>query len=307
MDHCWEFVNLNSTKIIFPTVLHLCSAHIMHGLSYRLEKNFKIKKHWKQLILHAIGTILKSSRILEINLVFTSLCYLLSSEIMSSTVNRSLLDLEVIVKGEMEINDFQQEQIDKESKFMENGLTYRKQSPFGRHFDTLYNNCLDKIQSEDASRLNKIVHLSYFPDILEYLLTYYFPIIPFWTGIILSTVRVSEKTTDSNAIVENWFKIVKHSIFKSETNIRPGDFIRTIYSHIDDRMAGFQFAFPPLAQKMFKQKKLKRELVNEEHCKEEWAKRKKVKTSYISPLPRKIEKVFSQFKDFDRNAASSEN
>ena len=34
-------------------------------------------------------------------------------------------------------------------------------------------------------------------------------------------------------------------------------------------------------------------------------KRKKVKTSYISPLPRKIEKVFSQFKDFDRNAASS--
>ena len=70
-------------------------------------------------------------------------------------------------------------------------------------------------------------------------------------------------------------------------------------------MAAFQFAFQPLAQKMFKQKNLKRELVNEEHCKEEWAKRKKVKTSYISPLPRKIEKVFSQFKDFDRNAASS--
>ena len=92
-------------------------------------------------------------------------------------------------------------------------------------------------------------------------MTYYFPILTFWTGIILSTVRVSEKTTDSNAVVENWFKIVKHSIFKSETNIRPGDFIRTIYSHIDDRMAAFQFAFQPLAQK--------RELVNEEHCKEE--------------------------------------
>ena len=90
LDNCWEFVNLNSTKLNFPTVLHLCSAHIMHGLSYKLEKHYKIKNNLKQLILHALGTILKSSRIIEINLVFTSLCYLLSSEFMSSTVNLSL-------------------------------------------------------------------------------------------------------------------------------------------------------------------------------------------------------------------------
>ena len=44
------------------------------------------------------------------------------------------------------------------------------------------------------------------------LLTYYIPLLPLWSGIILCTVSSSENATDSNAIVENWFRIVKHRI-----------------------------------------------------------------------------------------------
>ena len=85
------------------------------------------------------------------------------------------------------------------------------------------------------------------------------PLLPLWSGIILCTVNLSENATDSNAIVENWFIIVKHSILNSETGIRAADFIRTVYNNIDDRIAAFKFAFTTLAHKVFTLKKRLRE------------------------------------------------
>ena len=49
--------------------------------------------------------------------------------------------------------------------------------------------------------------------ILEYILTYYMPLLSLWSGIILSKVNINGISTDSNAEVENWFKIVKHCIY----------------------------------------------------------------------------------------------
>ena len=45
--------------------------------------------------------------------------------------------------------------------------------------------------------------------------------LPLWSGIILRTVNSDGNVTESsNVIVENWFRIVKHSIFTSETGIQ---------------------------------------------------------------------------------------
>ena len=99
------------------------------------------------------------------------------------------------------------------------------------------------------------------------------PLLSLWSGIMLCTVNLSENATDSYAIVENWFRIVKHSILNSENGIRAADFIRTVYNNTDDRIAAFKFAFTPLAHKVFKLKKRLRE--NEEECKEEWSRSKK--------------------------------
>ena len=41
----------------------------------------------------------------------------------------------------------------------------------------------------------------------------------------------------------------------SETGIRAADFIRTVHTNIDDRIAAFTFDFTPLAYKVFKHKK----------------------------------------------------
>ena len=39
----------------------------------------------------------------------------------------------------------------------------------------------------------------------------------------------------SNAIAENWIRIVKINILNSKCNLRPGDFIRTIYPAINSK------------------------------------------------------------------------
>ena len=117
------------------------------------------------------------------------------------------------------------------------------------------------------------------------------PLLPLWSGIILCTINSSYNATDSNAIVENWFRIVKHSILNSETGIRAGDFIRTVYNNIDDRIAAFKFAFIPLAHKVFNPKKRLR-VENEE----EWSRSKKSKFSYTKPIADKDSTIFTNFK-----------
>ena len=54
------------------------------------------------------------------------------------------------------------------------------------------------------------------------------PLLPLWSGIILCTVNSSENATDSNAINENWFRIVKHNLLNSETEYELLIFI-TVY------------------------------------------------------------------------------
>ena len=63
------------------------------------------------------------------------------------------------------------------------------------------------------------------PRKVEFLLTYYMPLLPLWSGIILGTVNSESNVTDRNAIVENWFRIVKYSIFILRTGIQAADFI----------------------------------------------------------------------------------
>ncbi|KAI6651821.1 hypothetical protein LOD99_4700 [Oopsacas minuta] len=252
LAQCWEIVNnKTTTKSDIPTVLHLCSAHILHRISCRLDRINKLDKKVKRLVLHSFGTMVKSSNIEEISLVFESLCILLTTELRLPQVIKSLVDLEKLVKGNFESKCSENFYIDDYPENAE-GNTYRKTSPFGRYFEECYSNAIVKFPERKQLVPNQ--NGCYCPEILEYILTYYMPLLPLWSGIILSKVNINAISTDSNAEVENWFKIVKHCIFKSQNNIRVGDFMRCLFTYIRDRLASFEFAFQPLGHKVFKVK-----------------------------------------------------
>ena len=55
------------------------------------------------------------------------------------------------------------------------------------------------------------------------------PLLPLWSGIVLNRVNTKDDTTTGcNANVENWFRIVKHSILNSESSIKAAEFTRSI-------------------------------------------------------------------------------
>ena len=110
------------------------------------------------------------------------------------------------------------------------------------------------------------------------------------TGGIMS--KSCDESRASFAYAGNCFRIVKHPILETKVNVRAGNFIRTMYDNIHDRISAFNFGFHPLAPKIFKSRKRKLEIQNEEDSKEKWCLRSKCQKSYINPDLCRVDKVF---------------
>ena len=126
---------------------------------------------------------------------------------------------------------------DSEDNIFENtdNKTHRGKSPFGRHFEKIFEFCNRNVNKYDSSNeLNP----SYNPKVRDYLLSYYLPLLPLWSGIILGphSEKVGNRCDHySNALIENWMRIIKLDIFNSKSNIRPGDFMKKLYPNIMTR------------------------------------------------------------------------
>ena len=118
----------------------------------------------------------------EINRLFTLLCIVLSNEYSNTEIfNSSLVELNALVTSKIELQRNRSKFLD-DYEPSDNSITYRLKSPFGRHFDILKRNDCARSKIFKGNKLNTCYSI----EIFEYLLTYYMPILPFWTGIILS-------------------------------------------------------------------------------------------------------------------------
>ena len=64
---------------------------------------------------------------------------------------------------------------------------------------------------------------------------------PLWTSLILGPVLVPNKShvRSSNAIVENWMRILKINILQNQTKLRVGDFLRKTREGLEGRIRAF--------------------------------------------------------------------
>jgi len=53
----------------------------------------------------------------------------------------------------------------------------------------------------------------------------------------------------SNAIIESFFKILKHSVLQHQTNLRPGEFLLKIYATINARLIANKHEIPQTGSK----------------------------------------------------------
>ena len=85
----------------------------------------------------------------------------------------------------------------------------------------------------------------------------------------------------SNAIVENWMRILKINIFQNQTKLRVGDFLRT-REGLEGRIRTFGFAFGPLSSKILKPKSIPSKIKDNKLAEEIWQRRRKNKTTYFA-------------------------
>ena len=97
----------------------------------------------------------------------------------------------------------------------------------------------------DCSNSNQF----YFPSVIEYIITYYTPILPLWSNLLFDSLE-NDPLIRTNAVVENWKRILKRTIMKSATKLRPGDFIRNLYPNLSGRVSAFSLGFIPIANKL---------------------------------------------------------
>ncbi|KAI6648693.1 hypothetical protein LOD99_7919 [Oopsacas minuta] len=288
LDKCWNRVDTNSAnqELELKLILHLCSAHIMHGIGFHINRKFKLKKEVRKLFLYSFGYLVRCTNITQISCVFTSLCYVFKSKYMNEHVLSNIKTLEYYISDSYsDLDDTNEslydEDCDNDPIDIKDGKTLRDRSPFGKHFAYISKQCENAINNNHTKTFDS--NPCYYPSLIEYILTYYLPILPLWSGIILGPHSLSvgnNYSYYSNAIVENWMRIVKLDILNSKSNLRPGDFIRVLYPGITSRISAFNFTFHPRADKFFKGRKRIRD-ISEEKCNEEWSRKKKQHCGYL--------------------------
>ena len=159
---------------------------------------------------------------------FFALCISVSAKKIYPEVQQYISILEKAITYDEEQVDVEIEylaELDEElPKELGDGLTYKSKSPYGRHFENILTttqaliNQLE-IQHVGSSKLRDNVFC--LPKLPIFLVTYYMPICPLWTGFILAMFLPEQRTICrcSNAIVENWMKVVKHNILTKESKI----------------------------------------------------------------------------------------
>ena len=156
LDNCLTYCTCNVQNTLnIRTVIHICSAHLLHNLSYILERKFILDKNYLKFILYTFGKIIKSYDFDEVGNIFKCFCKLLSSQVLTPEVGDNISLLDKYVKGEVIEQDIIESSIADKYSNVYYGSTYKDQSPFGRYFSSLYKDInTDSVMETDCSSSN---------------------------------------------------------------------------------------------------------------------------------------------------------
>ena len=205
LNTCWQYIQTLSSSTHSPkTIIHICKAHVMNRFSYKLGHNFQLDKQRKQKIMFIMARMVSCTVFDEMNQLFISLCMINLSKNLYPEIQKYFdkLDNAISISSEEFNVDLEYlPELDEElPNSLGDGNTYRTRSPFGIHFQSV----ISKLESKKRKH-NIQTNLHFLPDFSKFLVTYYMPICPLWSGLILGPQLYPNypSMTYTNAIAEN--------------------------------------------------------------------------------------------------------
>jgi hypothetical protein len=260
INWCFEILFKKQDSVIILSImktrLHLCGAHFLKLIVKKVRKIKKYSNEEKDkkvqnafiftfTLLQNSITVSEFSKNLKhafniFNLKFlTEKCSNSMSEVKKELLER---DLTIITLNDTKSNTPQQQKVRKNSNFVILGddfdeKAFQKNSPFNIYYDKLINNHSKNIKFKESVFSDKIVLNDYFCPQMFNIISNYFHIIPFWTGVMLGQMasintkfnNISRLTNNS---VENWFNQVKTSM-NPDRPIMPSIYASRMLNRID--------------------------------------------------------------------------
>ena len=216
----------------FKTVVHLCSAHIMHMIMRKVASAFK-NKQTSHFLGNCVGLLVNATSLEDADDIFKSLCVLFANETSKVVVADAMTHLHELT---CKTNSMDLDSPSDEGQLMddedmlddasERGPLYQK-SPFYGHFKHVSETAKllgsDEAESPDQNEY-------YSPKLVDYFVKSLMPYFPLWSALLLH-----DMSHDTNAVVENWMGAFKAMILNKRTSLRPGEIVEELRKSLKGR------------------------------------------------------------------------
>ena len=252
----------NTVQLRSLSFIHFCCCHVIHAVAKSLNTTH-IDKKIRQSVLHIFTFILCGN---DINQLYDTLGSVISifgdpNEQNTKENFKQMLSLLLIVDEESAAVLSDRKKIFKEAKerneklrfvdeYLRSSTTIIHQSPFNVEAIRRHPNLTILINKK--SKYNNVVNPLFSPSIIRIFYRWW-PYLPLWTGLLWNFEErystdnkkrlpvVYNPVRHSNAIVESYFRTMKHSIYNNKRNNTPGSAITKLYRSIQAQFKAFQF------------------------------------------------------------------
>ena len=127
---------------------NICTAHLVHRISYILEHTMKIKKSMKIIFLYKIARLVQCAVFDKFKQLFIALSMVCLAKSIYPEIQQYIAKIENAIK--FKVNEIDDEfdyfvELDEElTNAMRDGNNYKSKSPFGRYFNNLLKNVKKK-------------------------------------------------------------------------------------------------------------------------------------------------------------------
>ena len=106
LEKCWKLLfSQEEVCMQFGVILHLCSAHLINGIAFNVNKKFKLSKPVRKLFLHTIGYMINCTQMINLDSVFMDLCYVFLNRNFNKNVEKHIQNLESFISYSKSCDD----------------------------------------------------------------------------------------------------------------------------------------------------------------------------------------------------------
>ena len=289
LNRCWNVINkkYDTRQLRSLSFVHFCCCHVMHAVAKNLT-DARIDKELRECVLYVFALILCETELKKMYEILGSLVSIFGDpgnktadqdlqRLVADRLNVDAESVSTLTDSERIFTEANQmrEELEMVDEYFRSSAAIIHQSPFNREATRL-NPSLSKILNPKISYPN--VDNPLFSRKLIRLIYKWWAYLPLWTGLLVNFKErhandVEQKSTPlhspmrfSNALIESYFRTMKHVTLKGKRYSRPDVIIELLLDAIEQQLKAGKFGVTHCA----KGRKRKKHDLNEE---ETWGKK----------------------------------